>query len=187
MTQTNAKNDITLEIDSLSYGPHGIGRYEGKVIMIPFSVPGDKVTARITDAKANYAVAEIVELIHPSSRRQTPPCRYFIACGGCPWQHVRYEEQLAAKQKTVEDALRRIGKLDGFELLPIIRSPEQYGYRRRVRLQSETNARLGFFRASSHSLVEIDSCLIAGDEINRCLNPLRDWLPQLRTPVTELA
>lgn len=186
MTQTNAKTDVTLEIESLSYGPHGIGRHEGKVIMIPFSVPGDKVSARIMDAKANYGVGEIVELIHPSPRRQTPPCPYFSACGGCPWQHVHYEEQLVAKQKTVEDALRRIGKLDGFELRPIIASPQEYGYRRRVRLQSKAGTRLGFYRANTHSLVEIDSCLIADDEINSRLNLLRDWLRQLRTPMTEL-
>ena len=123
MVQTNAKNELTLDIDALSYGPYGIGRHDGKAVMVPKTAPGDTVVARVVENKERYSVGEIVRLIKPSSLRQDPPCPYVAQCGGCPWQHLRYEAQLSAKQKSVEDALGRIGKLEGFELRPIIPSP----------------------------------------------------------------
>ena len=84
MEQTNAKNDFTLEIESLAYGPYGIGRIDHQVIMVPATVPGDKISARVTDSKGNYAFGETVRLLQPSPLRQSPPCPYVNDCGGCP-------------------------------------------------------------------------------------------------------
>jgi 23S rRNA (uracil1939-C5)-methyltransferase len=186
ISQTNAKNVITLEIDALSYGPHGIGRLDGKAVMVPHTAPGDTVEARIVESKERYAVGEMLRLIAPSSLRQTPLCPYVGACGGCSWQHLRYEAQLKAKQQSVEDALRRIGKLDRFELRPIIPSSNEYHYRRRIRLQVDASRKLGFYGGSSHHLVEIDSCAIAEDHLNRCLESLRRWARALKTNIEHL-
>ena len=186
MTQTNAKNELTLDIDALSYGPYGIGRDRGKAVMIPKTAPGDTVTARIVEAKERYSLGEIVRILKPSSLRQEPPCPYVAQCGGCPWQHLRYESQLLAKQKSVEAALRRIGKLEGFELKPIIASPFTYHYRRRIRLQRDGSKRLGFFTSFSHHLIEIDRCLIADDKLNGLVEQLRRWSEQLITEVEHL-
>jgi 23S rRNA (uracil1939-C5)-methyltransferase len=183
MKQTNPKNDFTLEIESLSYGPYGIGRIDHQVIMVPATVPGDTISARITDVKDNYAVGQKIRLLQPSPLRQTPPCPYVNDCGGCPWQQVQYAAQLKAKEQSVADALRRIGKLDGFELRPIIASPREYHYRRRIRLQCDRAKRLGFFRAFSHDLVEINHCLIAESALNNVLDPLRRWMSELDTIV----
>jgi 23S rRNA (uracil1939-C5)-methyltransferase len=183
MAQTNAKNDFTLEIESLAYGPYGIGRIDHQVIMVPATTPGDTISARVADAKGNYAVGEMVRLLQPSPLRQTPPCPYVNDCGGCPWQQVQYPAQLKAKEQSVADALRRIGKLDGFELRPIIASLHEYHYRRRVRLQCDTAKRMGFYRAFSHDLVEIDRCLIADNGLNKVLHPLRSWMKELDTAV----
>jgi 23S rRNA (uracil1939-C5)-methyltransferase len=183
MAQTNPKNDFTLEIESLAYGPYGIGRIDHQVIMVPATVPGDKICARVTDSKGNYAVGEKIRLLQPSPLRQTPPCPYANDCGGCPWQQVQYAAQLKAKEQSVADALRRIGKLDGFELRPIIASPHEYHYRRRIRLQCDKAKRIGFFRAFSHDLVEIEGCLIADGALNKVLHPLRSWMSDLDTAV----
>jgi 23S rRNA (uracil1939-C5)-methyltransferase len=185
MTQTNAKNEITLEIDALSYGPYGIGRHEGKAVMIPNTAPGDTVAARIVESKDRYDVGVVVRLIDSSPVRQNPPCPYVGECGGCSWQHLRYEAQLNAKQRSVEDALRRIGKLEGFELRPIIPSPLEYHYRRRIRLQLDAK-RLGFYRAGSHQLIEIDSCLIAEHRLNEIIGPLRRLLEELVSTIDYL-
>src|SRR5438128_6466974 len=166
MTQTNPKTELALEIDTLAYGPYGIGRHEGKAVMVPNTAPGDKVLARIVESKERYAIGEVVRLIGSSSARQIPPCPYVGQCGGCPWQQIRYDAQLKAKQQSVQDALRRIGKLEGFELRSIIPSPQEYHYRRRIRLQCNQQKKLGFFRAFSHDLVAIDSCLIADKRLN---------------------
>jgi 23S rRNA (uracil1939-C5)-methyltransferase len=183
MEHTNAKNEFTLEIGSLAYGPYGLGRIDNHVIMVPATVPGDKISARVIQPKGNYAFGEMVRLLQASPLRQTPPCPYVNDCGGCPWQQVQYEAQLKAKEQSVADALRRIGKLHGFELRPIIASPREYHYRRRIRLQRDKASRIGFFRAFSHDLVEIDSCLIADSTLNKVIHPLRRWINDLATPV----
>ncbi len=181
MTHTNAKSEVTLAIDTLSYGPFGIGRLNGKAVMIPFAAPGDTVVARIVESKERYDVAEMLRLVTPSTHRQAPPCPYVGSCGGCSWQHLRYEAQLQAKQQSVADALRRIGKLERFEVRPIIASPREYRYRRRIRLQCDSSKRLGFFRPSSHQLVEIASCHIAAPDAERLLGPIRSWILGLST------
>lgn len=187
MTETKTTSPtLTLQIESLSYGPYGIGRKEGQVILVPLTAPGDEVEVRIAEEKGNYAIGQLSRLLKPSSLRQNPPCPYFGECGGCPWQQIQYEAQLAAKENSVGDALRRIGKLDGFELLPIHRSPQEYHYRRRVRLQADNRKRLGFHRAFSHELIEIDSCLIANPEADRHLSHAREWIKGLKTPIRHI-
>jgi 23S rRNA (uracil1939-C5)-methyltransferase len=154
--------------------------------MIPKTAPGDTVAARIVEAKERYSVGEIVRILRPSSLRQEPPCPYVGQCGGCPWQHVRYEAQLLAKQKSLEDALRRIGKLEDFEVKPVIAPPFTYHYRRRIRLQRDGSKRLGFFSSFSHHLIEIDRCLIADEKLNGLIEQLRRWSEKLITDVEHL-
>jgi 23S rRNA (uracil1939-C5)-methyltransferase len=186
MAQTNAKTGLSLEpqieIDALSYGPYGIGRIDGKAVMIPDTAPGDTVVARITENKERYAIGVVERLIRPSPLRQTPPCPYVGRCGGCSWQHIQYDAQLKAKQQSVADALRRIGKLTDFELKPIIRSADSQHYRRRIRLQVH-GSRLGFYGAASHDLVEIDACVIAAQPLNAVLEPVRRWFGNLTTTI----
>jgi 23S rRNA (uracil1939-C5)-methyltransferase len=186
MSQTNPKNNFTLEIESLAYGPYGIGRIDHQVLMIPATVPGDKIAAQVTHWKGSYAIGQIRELLQRSPWRQTPPCPYVNECGGCPWQQVQYPAQLKSKEQSVSDALRRIGKLDGFELRPIIASPREYHYRRRIRLQCDETKRMGFYRAFSHDLVEIDRCLIADNGLNKVLHPLRAWMSALDTAIKQV-
>jgi len=183
MTQTNAKSEVTLDIDALSYGPYGIGRLNGKAVLIPATAPGDTVAARILESKQRYSVGEMLRIMRPSQERQTPPCPYVGSCGGCSWQHLRYDAQLKAKQQSVNDALRRIGKLEDFELRSIIRSPHEYHYRRRIRLQCNELKQLGFFRPASHHLIEIASCHIADLEAERHLASVRYWVLQLASSI----
>jgi 23S rRNA (uracil1939-C5)-methyltransferase len=186
MTQPNPKNEVTLEINALSYGPYGLGRIDGRVLMVPHSAPGDTISARVTEERERFSIGELVGVLEPSPLRRVPPCPYVGDCGGCSWQHLNYPAQLKAKQQSVEDALRRIGKLTDFELRPILPSVEEFNYRRRIRLQVGVANRLGFYGASSHHLVEIDSCRIADERLNRGLEPLRRWAGNLITPLEHL-
>ena len=187
MTETDSSaKEVRLKIESLSYGPYGIGRDQGRVILVPQTAPGDEGEVKIVEEKRNYAVGELSRLVKPSPVRQNPPCPHFGSCGGCPWQHIEYKAQLAAKEKSIADALRRFGKLDQFEMLPILPSPEEYHYRRRIRLHSDGQKRLGFHRAFSHEVVEIDSCLIADPKANQSLGAAREWIKQLRTEIRYL-
>lgn len=178
--------EVKLNIDALTYGPYGVGRGAGKVVLVPLTAPGDEVEVQILEEKRNYSVGQILRVLRSSPARQAAPCPYFGTCGGCPWQHLRYENQLAAKARSVEDALRRIGKLDGFELLPILGSPREERYRRRIRLHVDSADRVGFYRAFSDEPVEIDSCLIADPRLEKELSSAREWKKALATSLEEI-
>jgi 23S rRNA (uracil1939-C5)-methyltransferase len=176
MGHPNAKPEVMLEIAALCHGPYGVGRHDGKVVLVPAAVPGDHVTVRLQESKKNYAGAELVSINEPSAHRREPPCPYVRACGGCPWQQVDYQAQLAAKKHNVEDALRRIGNIGDCEILPIIPAPQEFHYRRRIRLRCNRDRQLGFFRSRSHQLVEIDHCEIAAPRVNTAVGRVRRWL-----------
>ncbi len=178
--------ELTIDITSLCYGPYGLGHWQGKTIMVADTVPGDRIVARVVDSMRRYSVGTVVRLITPSPLRQNPACPYVDRCGGCSWQHVGYQIQLSAKQQSVEDALRRIGKLDEFEMRPIIPADHSYHYRRRIRLQNNSSGRLAFYGAHSHDLVTIDSCAVADERINLALAPLSAWLTRLHSAIVEL-
>lgn len=186
MKQTNAKKQVTLEIDALSYGPCGIGRSDRRVVMVPHSAPGDTIVARLAEEHRRFAVGELVRLVTPGAVRRTPPCPYAGRCGGCSWQHLQYPAQIEAKQQSVDDALRRIGKLTGYDLRPIIPAAREYSYRRRLRLQVGPANELGLYGASSHDLVEIASCLIADERLNRPLETLRRWMRGVKTAIEHM-
>src|SRR5262249_58731683 len=101
-----------LSIDSLAYGGNGVARLNGFVVFVRRGLPGDRVLARVTKVKRNHAEALAVELLQPGPQRVDAPCEHFPACGGCRFQDLAYEAQVAAKQEQVVDALRRIGGID---------------------------------------------------------------------------
>jgi 23S rRNA (uracil1939-C5)-methyltransferase len=181
MSQPNAKNEVTLDIDRLSYGPYGIGRVDGRVLMVPHTAPGDTITAKVIEERERFSIAELAQVLEPSPARRSPPCPYVGRCGGCSWQHLNYELQLKAKQQNVEDSLRRIGKLSNYDLRPIIPAADEFHYRRRIRLQVGPGNTLGFYGVSSHDLVEIGACLIAAEPLNAMIETLRRWAPSMNT------
>jgi 23S rRNA (uracil1939-C5)-methyltransferase len=175
-----------LTIDSLAYGPAGVGRADGKVIFVPGTVPGDEVEVVLDQEKKTYATGHVVALSHPSPWRRHPPCPYVARCGGCPWQQVSYTEQLRAKEMLVREHMRRIGGMADPSVLPIIASPQEWHYRHRIRVHVTDNSRLGFSPPRSHELVEIESCLIATAGTPENLRLARAWLTVLSTAVRDI-
>ena len=177
---------LRLTIDSLAYGPAGVGRADGKVIFVPGTVPGDEVEVVLDEQKKTYATGHVVAIGHPSPQRRHPPCPYVARCGGCPWQQVSYAEQLRAKEMLVREHMRRIGGMADPPVLPIIASPQEWQYRHRIRVHVKENTRLGFSPPRSHELVEIESCLIAAEGTSENLRLARAWMTALRTAVREI-
>ncbi len=181
---------IPLTIDRLSYGPAGIGRVNGKdggkVVFVPQTAPGDRVDVILTEEKKRYAHGQLIAVRQPAPTRRMPPCRYVPRCGGCPWQHVTYAEQLRAKEALVREHSRRIGGVEDPPVLPILPSPQEWRYRHRIRLRTEPPARLGFYQSQSHELVELGDCLIAGEDCATRLASARAWLTRLRTTVRRI-
>lgn len=156
----------------MAFGGKGVGRLENKVVFVPFTIPGEEVSIRITRQKKNYAEAELIALEQPSEHRVQPPCEYFGRCGGCAYQHVDYNLQLQLKSKQVEQILRRVGGINPVPMKPIIGAPSPYGYRSRIRVHVEDGL-TGFYAFGSHELVDIAHCPIASSAVNRMLENLR--------------
>lgn len=155
------KNGSTIEgnIEAVAFGGDGLLRHEGQVVFIPFAVVGDKIKARITQSKKNFAKAKILQVLTDSPARVTPPCPVFGVCGGCQMQNTAYEQQLETKRLFVVDALERIGKLGGVKVEPTVGAEAQWQYRRHVRLHF-SGPQVGYFRSQSAELIATDECPI---------------------------
>jgi tRNA/tmRNA/rRNA uracil-C5-methylase (TrmA/RlmC/RlmD family) len=168
---------VDLKIEDIAFGGKGVGREQGKATFVPYTIEGELVSAEIVREKRQFADAELVEVKESSPHRVTPECPYFGQCGGCAYQHIGYEHQLAIKSRQVRDVLQRIGKLKDIPLRPIIPSPKPYGYRNRITVHAQDSG-IGFFRRDSHRLIDVERCSISCDEVNRELIELRGRNPR---------
>ena len=166
-----------LKIEDIAFGGKGVARENGKAVFIPFTIDGETVLAEIVREKRKFAEGEVLEIQERSPHRVAPECPYFGRCGGCTYQHIDYEHQLAIKWRQVRDILQRIGRLADVPMRPIIPSPLAYHYRNRITVHVQDGV-IGFFRRDSHRLIDIECCPIAVDEVNRALAQLRASRPR---------
>jgi 23S rRNA (uracil1939-C5)-methyltransferase len=171
---------LTLDVESLAYGGKGVARRNGYVVFVAGALPGDRVTAEVTKAKRGYAEATAKEVVRPSADRVPPRCDHGgEPCPGAPWQALAYEEQLRHKQAQVEDALVRLGGLEGFELEPIEPAVEQWRYRNKLEYsfgERDGDLVLGFHaRGRWDLIVDAEDCQLASERNNARRNELRDW------------
>lgn len=123
-----------LEITAAVAEGHCIGRNENQVVFVKFAAPGDVVDVQIVAKKKNFQEGKILKFHQKSEQRIEPFCAHFTTCGGCKWQHLSYNDQLAFKQQQVIDSLERIGGVSGFEVLPILGSAKTSAYRNKLDL-----------------------------------------------------
>ncbi len=123
---------LELTIESSAFEGTSIAHSDGMVVFVEGGVAGDVVRAAVFKVKKKHIEAKAVEVLKPSPQRTTPRCKYFGTCGGCKWQHVQYEAQLAFKHQHVVDALERIGGFKGVSVLPIAGSDDLYFYRNKL-------------------------------------------------------
>lgn len=121
-----------IEITGIAAEGNAIARVDGLVVFIPYGAPGDVADVQLTRKKHSYAEGRITRLVSPSDRRVEPACAHFGVCGGCRWQHLAYDDQLACKQQQVVDALERIAKVQLPEISPIIGSKQIFEYRNKM-------------------------------------------------------
>ena len=174
---------VDLKIEDVAFGGKGVAREQGKAVFVPYTIEGELVSAEIVREKKQFAEADLVEVKQSSPNRVAPECPYFGRCGGCAYQHISYEHQLAIKWRQVRDALQRIGKLKDVPMRPIIPSPRQYAYRNRITVHAQDGV-IGFFRRDSHRLLGIERCPISRDEVNHALAALREQDSMCGTGIT---
>ncbi len=181
----DAQSPEIVGIHGIAHGGQGVGRGEGeeadpRVWLVNGALPGERVTAyRLREAK-NMIRGATDELLTRSPSRVTPPCSYADSCGGCNWQYVDPAAQIELKREIVNGQLRHLN----VEVNRAVASPKALGYRRRARLHysKETGEfELGFRRERSHSIVDLDHCMVLDAPLNRAMERLRavsDILPR---------
>jgi len=128
------KNIILENILITDYAAEGksLVRHDGKVVFVSGAIPGDKVNIQIGKSKKDWAEGRAIKIVEPSPDRLDPFCKHFGTCGGCKWQMLPYEKQLQFKQQEAEQNLKRIGKIEIPEILPIIGSEKITQYRNKL-------------------------------------------------------
>ena len=171
---------LEVEIESLAFGGRGVARTDGYVVFVSGGLPGDRVRAEVTKAKRRFAEARAVELLQPGENRVADRCVHEgEPCPGAPWQGLPYEHQLTHKHDQVDEALRRIGGLEGFELEEIEPAVEQWRYRNKLEYsfgERDGEAVLGFHaRGRWDLIVGVEDCQLASERGNAARNEVRDW------------
>ena len=150
-----------IEINSMTFGPYGVGRIDGKSVMVAQAVPGDVLEVATISERRDYAIARIERIVRPGADRRETPCAYLPRCGGCDWQQIAYPAQVALKAQLIAAEFRHGLAL---ELDPnglVEAAPAEFEYRSRTRFKTAPGGRVGFHQAGSNAIVQIDRCMVA--------------------------
>jgi 23S rRNA (uracil1939-C5)-methyltransferase len=184
-----------VDVASLDQEGRGVARIDGKAIFVEGALPGERVTITTLKRKPTYEIARALRIMTANPARVDPRCPHFGVCGGCSLQHFDAAAQVAAKQRTLEDALWHLGRLRAGELLPAIHGPA-WGYRHRARLSVRHVAKkggvlVGFHERKSSYVTDMTSCAILPPKVSALLPALRALIGTLtvrdRLPQIELA
>jgi len=160
---------IEIDVTNVANGGFCIARHEGRVVFVRHALPGERVEAEITEMTKKFLRADATKVISRSEHRVEAPCAYAGACGGCDWQHASVTYQRELKSAVVREQMSHLAKVESIAGVPLadfqVKSlrPIENGLRWRSRNRYSTigNLGLGFKMHRSHTVVEIDDCLIA--------------------------
>jgi 23S rRNA (uracil1939-C5)-methyltransferase len=172
--------ELELDVESLAFGGNGVARLDGFVVFVRRGLPGDRVRARVTKVKRSHAEAVATEVVRPGPQRVEPRCAHYPACGGCRFQDLAYEAQLAQKQMQVRDALQRLAGIAEPPLAEIVPcEPEIFHYRNKLEYSftaTPAGPALGFHRAGRwDEVLEVERCWLVDEVGNRIRDAVRDW------------
>ena len=166
-----------VQFDKWVYGGEGLGRIDGKVVLVPFVLPGE--TARV-DAGTDVH-ASLVDVLSPAPERVQAPCPLFTICGGCHYQHAPYEFQLAQKVEILREQLQRVGKIKFEGEINVLSGPP-LGYRSRAQFHI-AGEKIGYLAPRSHDLVPVEGeCPVSSPRLNQALAEMRARISDARFP-----
>jgi 23S rRNA (uracil1939-C5)-methyltransferase len=168
---------MEITIERILPGGWGLAHAGGRTLMVALAAPGDRLRVQVDRVRGNVSFASIKEIITPAPDRVAPPCPYFGRCGGCDFQQLNYQAQLAAKVEIIKDCLRRIGCLEEIPDFQIVPAPEQWHYRSRAQWQYDAiRQRLGYFESGSRRVCDVAECAVLAPRLQQTLNSLREQM-----------
>lgn len=165
-------------IERLLPGGVGLAHAEGKTVLVSLAAPGDHLRVKVEREQGNVLFASVVEVLTPSPVRVEPPCPYFGRCGGCDFQQLTYEAQLAAKADIISDCLQRIARLDHVPPITVHPSPKNWRYRLRATWQIDQEKReIGYYERGSRRVCDVADCAVLLPDLQETLERVRatDW------------
>src|SRR3954465_5966261 len=176
--------ELELQIESLAYGGNGVARLDGFVVFVRRGLPGDTVKARVTKVQRRHAEALATDVVAPGPLRVDAPCAHYPACGGCRFQDLAYDAQVATKHQWVADSLQRLAGLHDLALEEIVPAASQFHYRNKMEYsftQYEDGPTLGLHKAGRwDEVLEIEKCWLTSDLGNAIRNRMREWAREER-------
>lgn len=176
--------EFRLQLDTIVHTGSALGRFEGKVIFVPYALPGETVEARVEKSTKNWSLARLLKVEKPSPHRRKPVCPHFgmNKCGGCQWQHIRYKAQLGFKYTILQDQFVRIAKMKRPPVRPTVPGGPPLHYRNHIRLHAAPPA-WGYIDAGNKRVIAIRTCPL----MHPLLTPLFSHLPEAGHPSTEVS
>jgi 23S rRNA (uracil1939-C5)-methyltransferase len=169
---------LDVEIERILPGGVGLAHAAGKTVFVSLVAPGDRVRVRVEREQGNVLFASVVEILTPSRVRVEPPCPYFGRCGGCDFQQLTYEAQLAAKTEIISDCMKRIARLDHVPEITVQPSPKNWRYRVRATWQIDREKQaIGYYERGSRRVCDVAECAVLLPELQETLERVRatDW------------
>ena len=167
-------------IEGYASGGEGVARIEGMAVFVKEALRGERAEVLIEHIGHSAAWGRVERLLEPSAARIEPDCPYYGACGGCRFRHMAYEEELEAKRRRVEDALRRIGGVD-LGVSVIHGAKNTLRYRNKVQFPVADGA-VGYYRGGTHQVVDIGDCLLQPEPVTACRAAVKEWMGRFRVP-----
>ncbi len=173
---------VTLQLTGMANGGSALGRdQKGRVIFVPYAIPGEVVRVEITEDKGRFAQARLLDVISAGPQRIQPRCAHFGSCGGCAFQHIQYEAQLTYKREVIRDQLQRIGRLETVKVCPVMAHPQPWAYRIEMTFSPTPEDGLGLWSPSAGAVIPIHECHIAQPALMTLFADIDLELPGLRS------
>lgn len=177
--QVRIHEAYTVAIRDLGVHGEGIGSVDGFTVFVPWALPGETVTVKITLLKKSYALGKLLSIEQESPFRTVPKCPVYENCGGCQLSHLTYEGQLDVKYRRVKDVIERIAGESGDLVRPVLPAAHPFAYRNKMAVPAglvKGKAALGCYRQGSHDIIPVSSCAIQKEENNRLLQFARRFI-----------
>lgn len=169
-----------MRIEKLIYGGAGLAREQGKVALVPFTLPGEEVEIEALADRKDLTQARLKRVLAQAPERIQPGCPHFTICGGCHYQHIGYATQVAWKKDILRETLRRTGKIEPPAEIRTIAS-EPWGYRNRVQIHF-SGRKTGFLEPGSNAVRDVEQCPVASPKVNEVLRAIRKMAGDRRFP-----